>query len=247
MTEIQSAYFVLSLCLLEGLLHLGFWKHVQWQTDLLHFLFTPKIVLWIHVYLMAPLGALLLSLLPPMDSPGSLTWFDLIWLWPIADFCGYLVHWLQHKIPFLWRLHRVHHSSTPLNTLAGSRSHPIDSVLQQAFWYLPFFLYAYKDGTLDAEEGLIILTAATVYLVHVVMIHFAFPIGKSIEWLITTPSFHHRHHSINARGNYGLQLTIWDKIFKTAVADRSPVMEYGITPSLPLDWLKHLFPPPAKD
>ena len=242
MSELYILGYVTCLCLLEAGIHKGFWTHRQWQTDLLHILLTPRIVLILHHYLMAPIGAVLLMALPEYSFTGNLEWIDLLWLWPLADLMGYCMHRLQHSIPFLWRFHRVHHSSNPLNTLAGSRSHPLDLVLQQSAWYMPFFLWAYRDGTLLLGEGSVILTAAAVYTVHIVFTHYSVQVGSSLEWLISTPSFHHRHHGLELRGNYGLQLSIWDGLFGTVIRPQ-PVTEYGISPELPTDWLVHMLPP----
>ena len=142
MNETWILAFIVFLCLLEKYFLDGFWQHSQWQTDLIHFLITPRIVLILHTYILAPLAALILGFLAIPPIPGKLEPSDLIGLFLIADFLGYLIHFLQHRIPVLWRFHRVHHSPKILNTLASSRFHPLDTALQQAAWYTPFFLWA---------------------------------------------------------------------------------------------------------
>jgi hypothetical protein len=40
-----------------------------------------------------------------------------------AEFNAFLWHYLEHKVPFLWELHKVHHSADNLNPLTNKRSH----------------------------------------------------------------------------------------------------------------------------
>src|SRR5688572_8063085 len=50
---------------------------------------------------------------------------------------GYFVaHYLEHKIPFLWEFHKVHHSAEVLTPLTNYRLHPMDRVLQGSFMSL---------------------------------------------------------------------------------------------------------------
>ena len=55
-------------------------------------------------------------------------WLQTIETFMVADFCGYWSHRMLHRIPWLWRIHRVHHSSERLDWLAAARVHPIETV-----------------------------------------------------------------------------------------------------------------------
>ena len=44
----------------------------------------------------------------------------------LLDFARYGVHYLDHRVPFLWHFHRVHHSSEKLNATSGLRMHAVD-------------------------------------------------------------------------------------------------------------------------
>src|SRR5207253_3563082 len=50
----------------------------------------------------------------------------------LADLTQYWIHRSFHRLPFLWRLHAVHHSSTAMDWLAGSRMHPFDALATRA-------------------------------------------------------------------------------------------------------------------
>lgn len=55
-------------------------------------------------------------------------WLQALEMLLISDLLIYWGHRLQHNVPFLWRFHKVHHSSTHLDWLAAHREHPLDSI-----------------------------------------------------------------------------------------------------------------------
>ena len=42
------------------------------------------------------------------------------------DFSRFFLHYLQHKLPFLWEFHKVHHSAEVLTPLTLYRTHPVE-------------------------------------------------------------------------------------------------------------------------
>ncbi len=55
----------------------------------------------------------------------------------VLDFATYGVHWLMHRIPLLWRAHRVHHSDPFVDITTSLRQHPFESLLRFAFVMVP--------------------------------------------------------------------------------------------------------------
>jgi hypothetical protein len=107
-------------------------------------------------------------------------------------------------VPWLWRFHAIHHSSTDIDWLAGSRLHLVDVVITRGFTFVPIALLGFASSPVYA------------YLVfvsfHAVFIHanVRFGFGR-IEHLIVTPRFHHWHHSAedNARDkNFAVHLLV---------------------------------------
>jgi lathosterol oxidase len=144
----------------------------------------------------------------------------------VADFTEYWVHRLFHRTRWLWRFHAVHHSSTSMDWLAGSRLHIVDVVLTRGLTFVPLFLLGFDTGPLYA------------YLVfvsfHAVFIHanvsWRFP--RWVEALIVTPRFHHWHHGAEVAAidkNFAVHLPWIDRMFGTyyAPAGQWPA-EYGI-------------------
>ena len=47
----------------------------------------------------------------------------------VSDFLAWFCHWLQHKSPLLWQLHKVHHSAEVMHPVSNFREHPVDNLL----------------------------------------------------------------------------------------------------------------------
>src|SRR5690606_5906528 len=67
----------------------------------------------------------------------------LIWIpdWPLwsrfliglllLDFIGaWLIHWIQHKVKWMWKFHIIHHTDTHVDTTTANRHHPGESVFR---------------------------------------------------------------------------------------------------------------------
>ena len=59
---------------------------------------------------------------------GQPWWLQAVEVILLSDFCVYWGHRLQHRVPFLWRFHSIHHSAEHLDWLAAHREHPLDTV-----------------------------------------------------------------------------------------------------------------------
>jgi sterol desaturase/sphingolipid hydroxylase (fatty acid hydroxylase superfamily) len=133
----------------------------------------------------------------------------------LLDFGSYCFHNLQHKIPILWRFHRVHHSDLYLNTSSALRFHPLDVILSQGIF---FCIWIPIIGV--PISAFIIYT--TVALSFVVMQHtnLKFPawMEKYGRYVFSTPGWHKIHHANEQKftdSHYGDVFTFWDRIFST--------------------------------
>ena len=59
-----------------------------------------------------------------------------------ADAVEYASHRAYHEVPFLWRIHAVHHSPEAMDWLSGSRLHFLEPLITRAFVLVPVFLIA---------------------------------------------------------------------------------------------------------
>src|SRR5262249_31278501 len=46
----------------------------------------------------------------------------------VYSLAGYLIHFAEHKTPWLWRIHRVHHLDTHLDVSTSQRHHPLELI-----------------------------------------------------------------------------------------------------------------------
>jgi sterol desaturase/sphingolipid hydroxylase (fatty acid hydroxylase superfamily) len=141
----------------------------------------------------------------------------------LSDLANYLTHRLLHRVGWLWRLHAVHHSSERVDWLATARGHPLDQAINIAGASIPLYLV----GGADYAPAMV----AFLYL-YPFLLHASARINLGpLRVVVVTPEFHHWHHARDARAhdrNFGAVLSVWDHLFRTAVADRSRPDEYGI-------------------
>ncbi len=135
----------------------------------------------------------------------------------IFDFAIWAQHLITHKIPVLWRFHRVHHSDRDIDVTTAIRFHPVEI----AFSMLLKIGLVYLIG--PSAVGIIIfeiILNGTAMFNHANM---KLPLGLDavMRMFLVTPDMHRVHHSdIRAEhdSNYGFALSIWDRIFGTYVA-----------------------------
>src|SRR5690606_31871005 len=77
------------------------------------------------------LGITLSKVLGPADVPAwDRTTIAVVYsvvLFVAWDFGRFVLHWLLHRIPFLWSFHQVHHSAEVLEPLTLYRTHPVET------------------------------------------------------------------------------------------------------------------------
>jgi lathosterol oxidase len=162
-----------------------------------------------------------------------------------ADLVQYWTHRAYHEIPWLWKFHAVHHSTEHMDWLAGSRSHFVEVLVDRTVVMVPLYLLGPDRHALDAY---VLFAALQAVLVHA---NVAIPFGP-LKWLITTPQFHHWHHSSDRPAidtNYAVHLPLYDKLFGTFhMPDEHWPAEYGTTKRLPRTLLAQtLYPFRRKD
>jgi sterol desaturase/sphingolipid hydroxylase (fatty acid hydroxylase superfamily) len=157
-----------------------------------------------------------------------------------ADFVQYWCHRAFHSVPALWKIHAVHHSSEHMDWLAGSRSHLIEILIDRSLVMVPLYLLGADQAALDAY---VLFAALQAVFVHAnVRLEFG-----PLKYLLTTPQFHHWHHSSDKPAidtNYAVHLPLYDKLFGTfhMPSEHWPA-EYGTVTRLPRSfWGQWLYP-----
>lgn len=152
----------------------------------------------------------------------------------ILDAAGYGLHVFLHRIPWLWRLHAVHHSDIDFDFTTGYRFHPLEglvailvrvsvivlfgvpaiAVLFYEFWVGLQNLYGHANASLPSR------------------------VERIARKLVVTPDMHRVHHSIDlaeSNTNFGIVLPWWDHLFRTYKT--SSKFETSSMP-IGLDWLR---------
>ena len=155
----------------------------------------------------------------------------------LSDFLIYWGHRLQHKVDFLWRFHKVHHSAEHMDWLAAHREHPLDSIYTIGLINLPAFILGFP---LESIAGIIAFRGIWAIYLHS---NVRLPIGK-LRILIGAPELHHWHHDLDRRaGNYANISPLMDVIFGTySCPDKEPE-KFGIKEETPKSYLGQLVEP----
>ncbi len=132
----------------------------------------------------------------------------------VLDFVIYLQHRTFHFVPFLWRLHMVHHSDLDIDVSTGARFHPIEIMISMGI----------KIGAVAAlgapALGVLIfelLLSGTTMFNHG-NIRLPLWLDRILRLIIVTPDMHRVHHSIapvETNSNFGFNLSWWDRLFTT--------------------------------
>jgi len=134
----------------------------------------------------------------------------------ILDLAIWAQHRLFHRVPLLWRIHRMHHTDPDFDATTAVRFHPLEAVLSMLIKTAVILLAGVGPAAFLAFE---VLLSSTSLFNHG---NFRMPAGldRILRWFIVTPDMHRVHHSILRReqnSNFGFNLSWWDRLFGTYV------------------------------
>ena len=155
------------------------------------------------------------------------------------DFTRFAVHLALHRIPALWDFHKFHHSAETLTPLTVTRTHPVEGLIFTA-------RSALVQGVTIA--GFVFLFGnhvdlLTIFGVNIFVVtfhglgsnlrhsHIAIRYPQMIELLLISPAQHQLHHSQSAKHydrNFGVALSVWDRLFGSFHHSVSETLSFGI-------------------
>ena len=156
------------------------------------------------------------------------------------DLGMFVAHYLQHKVPVLWEIHKVHHSAQVLTPISVFRMHPVDDVLSGVCTALAIgavggvFTWG-LGGPVDAVlVGCVNLGLFLFYIFGYNLRHshvwLSYP--RWLSWLLVSPAQHQIHHSrapIHVDKNLGFVFSFWDRMTRTLyVPDKREPLDFGI-------------------
>jgi sterol desaturase/sphingolipid hydroxylase (fatty acid hydroxylase superfamily) len=132
----------------------------------------------------------------------------------LLDFVIYLQHVAFHHVPWLWRLHRMHHADLDIDVTTGLRFHPIEILISLAIKIVVVLAFGIPALAVLVFE--VALNATSIFN-HA---NVAMPawLDRIVRLVVVTPDMHRVHHSIvraETDSNFGFNLPWWDRLFGT--------------------------------
>jgi sterol desaturase/sphingolipid hydroxylase (fatty acid hydroxylase superfamily) len=130
----------------------------------------------------------------------------------LIDLTDYARHRVVHRLPWLWRLHRVHHTDAHMDVTTTLRGHPLEQLLRPLFGAATTLLFGIGPLSLAVAA----LVQLPILLFQHADISLPSALDRALLWLIPTPALHRVHHSrqrSETDSNYGTALTLWDRLF----------------------------------
>jgi sterol desaturase/sphingolipid hydroxylase (fatty acid hydroxylase superfamily) len=159
----------------------------------------------------------------------------------LSDMLIYWAHRLQHRVDFLWRFHKVHHSAKHLDWLAAYREHPLDTIYTVGFINLPALILGFP---LEAIAILIAFRGLWAVYIHS-NVRLPLPFLRKI---IGSPELHHWHHDLERdRGNYANISPLMDVLFGTYTCPDHEPEQFGIKEEFPENYIGQLVQPMLPD
>lgn len=139
-------------------------------------------------------------------------WLAIVLSMLILDMTIYWQHRLMHVVPWLWRLHRLHHTDLALDVTSGVRFHPLEILFSLAVKLSAVLALGAPPVAVLVFE---ILLSSFSLFTHA---NVALPerMDGVLRWLIVTPDMHRIHHSVlrdEHDRNFGFNVSWWDRVF----------------------------------
>jgi 3-mercaptopyruvate sulfurtransferase SseA/sterol desaturase/sphingolipid hydroxylase (fatty acid hydroxylase superfamily) len=224
----------------------------QWRrhlgSDVAHLVFNGHF-LGVLVYALATRW-----ILPPLDgalarhglidalyhnvAAGWPLWLQTVVAFVAIDFAQWLIHNLLHRVPWLWELHKTHHTVADgeMDWIVSFRFHWLEVVVYRIGLYVPLAFFGF------APAALLVHAIVGTLIGH--LNHSNLDLGRGAwRYLINSPRMHIWHHDAAATGrttvNFGIIFSAWDWLFGTAKMPDQPPARLGFSDdtSMPRDFL----------
>lgn len=138
----------------------------------------------------------------------------------VADFIQWNVHRMLHKVPWMWEFHKLHHSVKEMGFAAHLRFHWMETIIYKTIQYLPLAMIGFS--------------LIDFFMVHMIALTIGHLNHANLGWdygpfryILNNPKMHIWHHSKKMPEshpygmNFGISLSIWDYLFRTAYVPQS--------------------------
>lgn len=222
---------ILFFWIVEGIVPLANFKYNKYRhaginlfftatTIIINFAFALVIVKASEWAISNQFGLLQLTQLP--------AWAMLIGGLLLLDLVGaYFIHFIEHKIKWMWKFHMVHHADTHVDTTTANRHHPGESVFRAVFTTIGVIICGAPMWLVMLYQS---LSAVLSQFNHANM-RLPLWLDNAISWVIISPNMHKVHHHYKqpqTDSNYGNIFSIWDRLFGTYNYTPVESLRYGL-------------------
>jgi sterol desaturase/sphingolipid hydroxylase (fatty acid hydroxylase superfamily) len=155
------------------------------------------------------------------------------WLFMIAgllllDLVGaWFIHYIEHKVKWMWKFHMVHHADTMVDTTTANRHHPGESVFRAIFTLLGVLVCGAPMWLVMIYQSI----SALLSQFNHANIRLPKGLDRAISYFIVSPDMHKIHHHVTrpqTDSNFGNIFAIWDRIFGTFNTTPIEQIQYGL-------------------
>ena len=142
-------------------------------------------------------------------------WGQFLIMFVVADFIQWWVHVMLHRVQWLWKFHKVHHSVEEMGFAAHLRYHWMETIVYKSILYIPLTMIGF------GIDDFFILHAFTVLIGHLYHDNITLSYGP-FKYVLNNPAMHIWHHAKSMPAthpygiNFGISLSVWDYLFGTA-------------------------------
>ena len=176
-----------------------------------------------------------LNLLPQMN----IVLYTILGLLLLDLIGAYFAHWIQHKIPVLWRFHLIHHTDTFVDTTTANRHHPGESLIR--------FLCTILAVLIAGTPMWLVFLYQSLSVVFSQFNHANIQLPKKLDtfisYFLVSPDMHKVHHHYvlpHTDTNYGNIFSIWDRMFGTFSVLENSKIQYGVDTHQEINHHNHL-------
>ena len=212
-------------------------KGKRWLTNL-GISVTASLVLRLMAMLAVPVAAIAAAFYAQAHGIGLLNnvawpeWLKIVVALLALDLAIWAQHLASHKVALFWRLHQVHHADRDIDVTTAVRFHPVEIALSMLWKIVVVVPLGASPLAVFLFE--VILNACAMFN-HA---NIALPawLDGVLRLFVVTPDMHRVHHSVLRRehnSNYGFNLSLWDRLFRTYTAQPEAGhqgMTIGLTP-----------------
>lgn len=217
--------------ILEGVIPLFRFSYNKWKHAGVNFFFTITTIIINFLFAVLIVYASDYSV---EYKTGIVQWLNLpLWATIILGLLlldlisAYFIHWIEHKVKWMWKFHMIHHADTHVDTTTANRHHPGESVFRAVFTLIAVIVSGSPIWLVMMYQSLSVIFSQFNHA----NIKFPPKIDRVVRWMFVTPGMHLIHHHYvrpETDTNYGNIFSFWDRIFGTYHNRPTETLSYGL-------------------